>query len=53
MSNDEPCVCATPFTCLADEHDTEAPETPCTTHGNHTMCIEPECRCSCHDEDES
>jgi hypothetical protein len=29
---------------------TEA-ETPCTTHGNHTLCIEPHCPCSCHDEE--
>jgi len=26
-------------------------ETPCTTHGNHTLCIEPHCPCDCHDEE--
>lgn len=25
-------------------------ETPCT-YGIHILCIEPECRCACHDEE--
>jgi hypothetical protein len=26
-------------------------ETPCTAVGCHVLCIEPDCPCDCHDEE--